>query len=42
VLDLTVSIASAKLVTPGWVDYITLEKSEGKWRILSVVQLIDN
>lgn len=42
VLDVAGSIASAKLVTPGWVDYLTLEKSEGKWKILSVVQRIDN
>ncbi len=42
VLDVAGNIASTKLVTPGWVDYITLEKSEGKWRILSVVQRIDN
>ena len=42
VLDIEDNIASAKLVTPGWVDYITLKKSEGKWKILSVVQRIDN
>jgi hypothetical protein len=42
VLDVAGNIASAKLVTPGWVDYLTLEKSEGKWKILSVVQRIDN
>jgi Putative lumazine-binding len=42
VLDVAGSIASAKLVTPGWVDYLTLEKSEGEWKILSVVQRIDN
>ena len=42
VLDVAGNIASAKLVTPGWVDYLTLEKSEGKWKILSVVPRIDN
>lgn len=42
VLDLAGTIASAKLVTPGWVDYITLSKSDGEWKILSVVQRIDD
>ena len=42
VLDIAGTIASAKLVTPGWVDYITLSKSDGEWKILSVVQRIDN
>jgi len=42
VLDVAGNIASAKLVTPGWVDYMTLSKSNGEWRILSVVQRIDN
>ena len=42
VLDIAGSIASAKLVTPGWVDYMTLTKSDGEWKILSVVQRIDN
>ena len=42
VLDVAGTIASAKLVTPGWVDYITLSKSGGEWKILSVVQRIDN
>ena len=42
VLDVAGSIASAKLVTPGWVDYMTLSKVDGQWRILSVVQRIDN
>jgi Putative lumazine-binding len=41
VLDVAGTIASAKLVTPGWVDYMTLSKSEGQWKILSVVQRID-
>jgi hypothetical protein len=42
VLDVTGTIASAKLVTPGWVDYVTLSKLDGDWKILSVVQRIDN
>ena len=42
VLDVTGTIASAKLVTPGWVDYMTLSKVDGEWKILSVVQRIDN
>jgi hypothetical protein len=42
VLDVAGDIASAKLVTPHWVDYLTLSKSNGQWKILSVVQRIDN
>ena len=42
VLDVAGTIASAKLVTPGWVDYVTLSKLDGEWKILSVVQRIDN
>jgi hypothetical protein len=42
VLDVAGTIASAKLVTPGWVDYITLSKVNGDWKILYVVQRIDN
>jgi len=42
VLDVSGDIASAKLTTPNWVDYITLSKSGGEWKILSVVQRIDN
>lgn len=42
VLDIAGDIASAKLVTPGWTDYLTLEKVGGEWKILSVVQRIDN
>jgi hypothetical protein len=38
VLDVAGNIASAKLVTPGWMDYMTLEKVGGEWKILSVVQ----
>lgn len=41
VLDVAGIIASAKLVTPGWTDYMTLEKIGGQWKILSVVQRID-
>ena len=40
--DVAGTIASAKLVTPGWVDYMTLSKSGDEWKILSVVQRIDN
>ncbi|MGC1451647.1 MAG: nuclear transport factor 2 family protein [Candidatus Sulfotelmatobacter sp.] len=42
VLDVAGTIASAKLITPGWVDYVTLSKWNGEWKILSVVQRIDN
>ena len=42
VLDVARNIASAKLVTPGWMDYVTLAKSGGEWKILSIVQRIDN
>ena len=42
VLDVAGSIASAKLVTPGWVDYMTLSRINGEWKILSVVQRIDD
>lgn len=42
VLDVAGTIASAKLVTPGWVDYLTLSKVAGVWKILSVVQRIDS
>ena len=42
VLDISGNIASAKLVTPHWVDYMTLSKTDGAWKILSVVQRIDN
>ena len=38
VLDISGNIASAKLITPHWVDYVTLSKSDGQWKILSVVQ----
>ena len=41
VLDIVGDIASAKLVTPGWTDYVTLSKVDGDWKILSVVQRID-
>jgi len=42
VLDISGNIASAKLVTPHWVDYMTLSKSDGNWKILSVVQQIED
>jgi hypothetical protein len=42
VLDVAGNIASAKLVTPGWTDYMTLTKMNGEWRILSVVQRIND
>ena len=42
VLDVSGDIASAKLVTPHWVDYMTLSRSDGQWKILSVVQRIDD
>jgi hypothetical protein len=42
VLDVAGNIASAKLVTPGWTDYMTLTKSDGEWKILSVVQRFDD
>ena len=37
VLDIVGDIASAKLVTAHWVDYITLTKWNGEWKIVSVV-----
>ena len=37
VLDITGDIASAKLVTAHWVDYMTLTKWNGEWKIVSVV-----
>ena len=40
VLDVSGDIASAKLVTPHWVDYMTLSKLGGQWKILAVVQRI--
>ncbi len=42
VLDVAGNIASAKLVTPGWTDYMTLEKVNGEWKVLSVVQRFDD
>jgi Putative lumazine-binding len=41
VLDVAGDIASVKLVTPGWTDYMTLSRVNGEWKILSVVQRID-
>ena len=37
VLDVTGDIASAKLQTGQWVDYLTLSKWNGDWKIVSVV-----
>jgi len=37
VLDIAGDTASAKLVTTHWVDYITLSKWNGEWKIVSVV-----
>ncbi len=37
VLDVAGDVAEAKLVTPRWVDYMTLTKHQGRWQILSVV-----
>jgi hypothetical protein len=37
VLDITGDVASAKLVTAHWVDYITLSRWNGDWKIVSVV-----
>ncbi len=42
VLDIAGEIAEAKLVTPHWVDYMTLSKTETGWKILSVVQNMGN
>jgi hypothetical protein len=37
VLDITDDVASVKLVAAHWMDYITLSKSNGEWKIVSVV-----
>lgn len=37
ILDITGDVASAKLVTSYWVDYMTLSKWNGEWKIVSVV-----
>ena len=42
ILDVSGDIASAKLVTPRWIDYLTLFKSDGQWKVLSDVQHMDN
>jgi hypothetical protein len=36
VLDVAQGIAAVKLVTPRWTDYLTLTKSSGTWKIISV------
>ena len=40
VLDVSEDMASAKLVTPHWIDYMTLTKWNGEWKIVSVAQRI--
>ncbi|MGA7379991.1 MAG: nuclear transport factor 2 family protein [Terriglobales bacterium] len=42
VLDVSGDMASVKLVTPRWTDYVTLSRLDGEWKILSVVQRIDD
>lgn len=42
VMDISGDMASAKLVTPHWTDYLTLAKVNGNWKILSVVQRIED
>lgn len=42
VMDISGDIASVKLITPHWTDYITLQKVNGEWKILSVVQRIED
>ena len=37
VLDVSEDMASAKLITSHWVDYMTLAKWNGEWKIVSVV-----
>ena len=37
VLDITNDTASVKLVAAHWMDYMTLSKSNGEWKIVSVV-----
>jgi hypothetical protein len=37
ILDVSDDIASAKLVTPHWTDYMTLARWNGQWKIVSVV-----
>ena len=37
ILDVTGDLASAKLETAHWMDYITLSKWNGEWKIVSVV-----
>jgi hypothetical protein len=37
VLDVAGDIASAKLETSHWTDYVTLTKVNGEWKIVSVV-----
>jgi hypothetical protein len=37
VFDVSNDMASVKLVTPHWTDYMTLAKWNGEWKIVSVV-----
>ena len=37
ILDVASDVASAKLVTTHWTDYLTLSKWNGQWKIVSVV-----
>jgi len=37
VLDVTGDVASAKLITSHWVDYLTMAKWNGSWKVVSVV-----
>jgi hypothetical protein len=37
VLDVSGDVASAKLDTGEWVDYLTLAKIDGQWKIVSVL-----
>jgi Putative lumazine-binding len=42
ILDVAGVIASAKMVTPRWTNYLTLSKVDGQWKILSVVQRMND
>lgn len=37
VLDVAGDIATAKLETPQWTDYVSLTKVEGEWKVVSVL-----
>ena len=38
ILDIDGDVASVKLVATRWIDYMTLSKENGEWKILSVVK----